>query len=314
VDGTEVEVLRDLGPSDMADVTELLDAVSRVDGHPALSEQKRIELDDRSGDTRAGARALARLIGSGQLVGYGHLSRGNDSWGIELAAHPDHRGDGAAEALGSALLATLLEEIARQGGGQVYFWSPRASAVHDRIAEANGLHPGRELLQMRVPLPLAARSDHRVEPLTTRAFRPGQDEAAWLAVNNRAFATHPEQGGWTIEELLEREQEPWFDPAGLLLHERDGRLAGSCWTKVHRDENPPLGEIYVISVDPDFQGRGLGRSLTTAGLSWLTEAGLAVGMLYVDGDNVAAVELYRSMGFIVDHLDRAYAGKIAPTR
>jgi mycothiol synthase len=313
VDGTEVEVHRDLGPSDKADVTDLLEAVSRVDGHPALSEQKRIELDDRSDDTRPGARALARLIGSGRLVGYGHLSRGNDSWGIEIAEHPDQRADGVAEALGSLLLASLVEEVGRQGGGQVYFWSPRASAVHDRIAKANGLHPGRELIQMRVPLPLAVRPGHRAEPLTTRAFRPGHDEAAWLEANNRAFATHPEQGGWTIDDLLEREQEPWFDPAGLLLHEIGGRLAGSCWTKIHRDEDPPLGEIYVISVDPDFQGRGLGRSLTTAGLSWLNDAGISVGMLYVDGDNVAAVELYRSMGFTVDHVDRAYAGRIAPT-
>ena len=88
-----------------------------------------------------------------------------------------------------------------------------------------------------------------------------------MAVNNRAFATHPEQGGWSVEELVEREQEEWFDPAGLLLYEVDGRLAGSCWTKIHRDTDPPLGEIYVISVNPDFQGRGLGRSLTVAGLS-----------------------------------------------
>jgi mycothiol synthase len=113
-----------------------------------------------------------------------------------------------------------------------------------------------------------------------------------------------------MEDLLGREREGWFDPAGLLLYEVDGRLAGSCWTKIHRDADPPLGEIYVISVDPDFQGRGLGRSLTEAGLSWLAHAGIKVGMLYVDGDNVAAVKLYRSMGFTDDHVDRAYTGAI----
>lgn len=309
MDATEIEVRRQLGPLDLADVTELLAAAAAVDGQPALSEQKRIEISSGSYAATTGARSLARHTGSGQLVGYGHLSRGNESWGIEIVVHPDHRAE--AESLGSLLLGSLLGEVGSLGGGQVYFWAPRASAVDDHIAGANGLEPGRDLIQMRVQLPLAPRPHRHAEALATRAFRPGQDEAAWLEVNNRAFAAHPEQGGWSIEELSGREQEPWFDPDGLLLYEVDDRLAGSCWTKIHRDTDPPLGEIYVISVDPDFQGQGLGRLLTEAGLSWLAQAGIGMGMLYVDGDNAAAVKLYRSMGFTDDHVDRAYTGVIA---
>ncbi len=124
--------------------------------------------------------------------------------------------------------------------------------------------------------------------------------------NNRAFADHPEQGHWTMDTLMEREQEPWFDPDGFLLLEEGGELAGSCWTKIHRRTDPPMGEIYVIGVDPDFHGRGWGRALTRAGLDWLAARGLTVGMLYVDAANTTAVTMYRSMGFSDHHVDRAY--------
>ena len=67
--------------------------------------------------------------------------------------------------------------------------------------------------------------------IRTRPFRPGVDEEAWLAANNRAFAAHPEQGHWDLATLVEREQEPWFDPEGLLILEEGGQVAGSCWTR-----------------------------------------------------------------------------------
>jgi mycothiol synthase len=148
--------------------------------------------------------------------------------------------------------------------------------------------------------------------LETRPFQPGADEAAWLTVNNRAFNWHPEQGGWDEATLKAREAEDWFDPEGFLLHEEGGRLAGFCWTKIHADHDPPLGEIYVVAVDPDWQGTGLGRKLTLAGLAYLAHQGLKVGMLYVDATNRSALKLYVDLGFTIDHVDRAYAAEIQP--
>ena len=152
----------------------------------------------------------------------------------------------------------------------MHWWVFEATEAHAAWPPPLGLRPGRLLHQMRRPLP----DRHPVRPRRPGRSSSGQDEEAWLAVNNRAFAGHPEQGGWTLDTLRAREAEPWFDPAGFLLHERDGRLAGFCWTKVHADRDPVLGEIYVIAVDPDFHGHGLGTALTLAGLDHLAGKGI----------------------------------------
>jgi mycothiol synthase len=184
----------------------------------------------------------------------------------------------------------------------------RPEPVADVIAAEVGLTLGRRLMQMRRALPV-----DETTAVETRAFVVGRDEGEWLRVNNAAFHDHPEQGGWTIDTLRQRQAEPWFDPVGFRLHERDGRLAAFCWTKVHSDTTPPMGEIYVIAVDPQFHGLGLGRALTIAGLAHLAGQGLTIGMLHVDAANTAAFSLYERLGFSIHHTDNAYVGDVAGT-
>jgi mycothiol synthase len=158
------------------------------------------------------------------------------------------------------------------------------------------------LLQMRRPL-AGVDPDPRPElppGVTVAPFRPGTDEDAWLAVNARAFAFHPEQGRWTREDVAVREAEPWFDPAGFLLAWRGEQLLGSHWTKVHpagEAGDEPVGEVYVLGIDPDAQGMRLGRALTDLGLAHLRARGLTDVLLYVEEDNTAAVALYERSGF-----------------
>ena len=298
-----LSIKRSMQTGDIAEVQQLLDAAQRADGHRPLADH--LWLDLSQGGRAGFAGLVAWEPGHDHPVAYAQVSRGNErSWALELVIDPHHRYE--AMTIGPELLGAAVDIVRSEGGGEVHWWVFEPTAAHVAIANQVGLRPGRELLQMRRALPL----DSNVVVLVTRPFEVGRDEGAWLTVNNRAFAAHPEQGGWDTATLASREKEVWFDAAGFRLHEIDGRLAAFCWTKIHRDVEPALGEIYVIAVDPDFLGQGLGRALTVAGLHWLNEHGVDVGMLYVDADNTAAVSLYRSLGFDVHHTDGAFVGSM----
>lgn len=232
----------------------------------------------------------------------------HDEHGWELTLPVDDSRD--PDVLRRSLVA-LVAAARDDGGGTVRWIVSGPDDATDAAASAHGLGERRDLYQMRRPLPVERSEPGWVEPPPTRAFRPGTaDEDAWIATNNRAFAADPDQSSFTAERLHARMEEAWFDADGFRLHERAGKLAAFCWTKIHRDHEPQLGEIYVIGVDPEFQGLGLGRGLTLAGLDWLAGRGIGVGMLYVAAANTAAVSLYRSLGFTEHHTDRVYSGGV----
>jgi len=269
---------------------------------PLASRQMgRVDIERRfEGDDSA---VLAARDPSGQKVAEARAHRGNDAWSIDVNVSPSVAD---RTSVLSPLIGAALEITEAHGGGIVHWWANSAGAAERTVAAEHGLREERQLFQLRRPLPLEPEVAAAAAGLVCRAFVVGQDEEAWLRVNNRAFADHPEQGGWTLDDLAEREAAPWFDPAGFLLHEIDGELAAFCWTKVHATHDPPLGEIYVIAVDPAFHGRGLGRAMTVAGLRLLASRGITLGMLYVDAANVAAVSLYYDLGFSLHHVQRAF--------
>jgi mycothiol synthase len=204
----------------------------------------------------------------------------------------------------------VLEQLAVQartaGATALVVEAEPATGPLDAAAAAAGFALVRTTLQLRRPLPVEETARVGATPIDTRPFRPGIDEEAWLAVNNRAFAWHPDQSGQTRADLERLEREPWFRVDGFLVHEDAdrGAIDGFCWTKIHADHDPPLGEIYVIGVDPEAHGRGLGRSLVLAGLDWLSGQQLETGMLYVEADNEPARHLYATLGFVEHHTHR----------
>jgi mycothiol synthase len=299
----QLEIERQMDADAIASVSALLAEAERADGHKPLSDHLWLDLVSGGRAGFVGVIAHDGQDGRRAPIAYAQASRANASWMIELVVAPSQRGE--LFNIGRDLIGAVLAVIGGDGGGRVDWWVFAPTPAHEELAAAIGLRPERRLTQMRRSLPTEERP-----AIETRPFVPGDDEDAWLAVNNRAFAAHREQGGWDRETLELREHEPWFDPAGFLLHEREGRLAGFCWTKLHIDHDPPLGEIYVIGVDPDFQGLGLGKQLTLAGLDSIAARGVADGMLYVDADNTAGVRLYDGLGFTVHRTDRAYVGDV----
>lgn len=300
-----VVVRRQLADDELAAVTRLLSKVTGVDGSRPLSDHLWLDLVHGGRDGFAALLVLDPTDGGDRaLVAYAQLSQGNDSRQLEVVV--DRAVAGALETVGPELLARALDVVAGDGGGRVVWWVHGPSQIHEQLARGGGMRPARRLLQMRRPLPTGLASG-----IETRSFEPGRDDDAWLAVNNRAFAGHAEQGGWDVETLHRRQREPWFDPQGFRLHERDGRLAGFCWTKLH-DAPEPLGEIYVIGVDPDFHGLGLGKALTLAGLESIADRGIRTGMLFVDDDNSAARSMYERLGFTVHRTDVAFVGDVEP--
>ena len=286
----------------------LAGAAASADGVGPLDEQARLYL--RYGGDPAARNLLLRR--GHDLAGYAHLGPADPAEGRsgELVIHPACRRRGLGLALAQAALA---EESALP----VRIWAHGDLPGAARLATVAGFRRTRVLWQMRRSLQDAVAEPRLPPGVSLRSFVPGQDEDDWLAVNARAFAGHPEQGKWTRTDLAHREAAPWFDPDGFLLAERGGHLAGFHWTKIHKPsareagDGPGgtdglVGEVYVIGVDPAEQGTGLGRALTLAGLRYLQDREMPAVMLYVDGENAAAIRLYASLGFAHSATDVMY--------
>ena len=285
------EVLRRLEDSDVTDVSMLVEQVTETDGLRPLSEHVMLHL--RYGGDVDVRHVLGRAGPS--LVAYGHLDVTDQVAGpsAELAVAPAYRRHG----VGRQLVQHLLGE---SPDGRLRLWAHGEQGGAAPLATSLGFRRSRTLYQMRRSLYAALPEPVWPDGVHLRSFLPGLDDAEWLALNAAAFVDLHDQGGWTLHDLHVRMREPWFDPAGFLLAQRDGVLLGSVWTKVHPADGtqPAAGEIYVISVDPDAQGLGLGGALLHEGLDHLARRGLTRAILYCDADNEIAIRAYTRVGFV----------------
>ena len=273
--------------ADRRQVLDFLASVENATGVPPLGETKFVDL---SGPTEGGG-----LIGEGDSISaYVHILHHEASHltEMELVAAPDAADED---------LTSMVEAAVAEAGGRLLWWTfgetPAATFAAGRLPVFRQVHKLAGPLPVSEPVP--SFTNERVA-----GFRPGTDDEAWLEVNNAAFAGHPENGGWSLEDLHRRMGLSWFEADDFRLTWIGERLAGFCWTKRH-DEH--TGEIYVVGVHPSFQGRGLGRRVALEALTHLANTGCTDALLYVDPDNGSALELYQSLGLRLARVDRCFA-------
>lgn len=253
---------------------DLADRATRADGVAPFNEASMLALRD-------GVRARVQVIHTaGRALVAAAYATGDAP--VEIVVDPDHRRQG----LGRRVLAELLAD------GEDQFWAHGDLPGAQALAASTGLDVARELLVLRLELDGAPTPERVPEGVTLRTYSPADAEAV-VAVNARAFAHHPEQGAMDLADLERRMSAGWFDPEGLFIAERDGRVIGFHWTKIEGG----TGEVYVVGIDPDAQGGGLGTALTARGLRHMYDQGVPVVDLYVEGDNVPALKVYRNLGF-----------------
>lgn len=277
--------LAELSERDREQITALATAAFDHDGVAPLSEEHLLAL------ARQGATAWLVRRGE-ELCAVG--SRSGSA--VEVAVHPAARRQG----MGSDLVRAALASDA-----SLAFWAHGDLPAAQATARSTGLQPARELLRMtrsggEVPgeVGLAV-----VTYAEAQARGRGEEFLSdWLTLNARAFADHPEQGRWQRADLDDRIAEPWFDPHLLWVAAKDGTPLGSVWVK-HEESD----EIYVLAVNPDQAGRGIGTRLLQVALRAIAARGGRVVDLYVDGDNTAAVRLYEKAGFVISSRDVQYA-------
>lgn len=268
-------------------------AAAEVDGYPPFNEQALLDL-------AAGRRTPLLISVDGTAVGAGVLGRGE----LDLVIAPAHRGHGHGSEALRLILADAPDELTAWSHGD--HPAARVLANRYRMAAARTLLQLRASLTREPPATTPAATGRPGEGIAISAFRPGTDDADWVALNALVFAQHAEQGSLTADDLTARQAEPWFDLGDFLVarDESTGAMIGYIWLKI--EPGSPTGEIYVIGVHPDAAGRGLGRALLLAGLQRLGDRGCTAATLYVEAHNAPAVNLYRSLGFTDFTIDVQY--------
>jgi len=224
----------------------------------------------------------------------GEIEQQTDTWLLELKILESN------EERSRRMLEAAAHTVSISGGGNIEYWIENASEKDDAIPVSAGYSPFRDLKILSRSIPAIPAE------IETRGFTESDCEEI-IRINNSAFDWHPEQSGMTAKRLKEIQSEAWYIDEDFRIMEINNDLKGFCWMKVHGSScnccpksKLSKGEIFVIAVDPSYQGQGLGRQLALSGMEWLSQKKIREVFLYVESDNFPALKTYKSLGY--EHL------------
>ena len=107
-----------------------------------------------------------------------------------------------------------------------------------------------------------------------------------------------EEAAFSSDRLSRRSFRHWLasDKCAFLVATVDNTLAGYVLVIYHSGTR--LARLYSIATDPQFRGRGIARQLVEAGERAASDNGRFIMRLEVASDNLPAVALYESLGYL----------------
>lgn len=228
--------------------------------------------------------------------------------------------------IGRAVLDCLVHTERRRKGLATelfHYASRRARELGARVAHVNvsednvaakallselGFGFVRRFLDLRLVLSEAQLPDAEQGDLAIRHPQPGEEDRL-TEIQNRSFA-----GTWgynpnTVEEIVYRLNMTGSSPENVILVCEGDKPIACCWTATNPGQDAAgtkKGRIFMLGVDPDYRGKGVGKRALLAGLAHLKSKGIEAAELTVDSENAAACALYESVGFKVSSTSAWY--------
>ena len=215
---------------------------------------------------------------------------------LGCVVHPKHRRKGVA----TELFNRATDRITELGVEAVHVNIRQDNRIAETMLTGLGFRLVRQFLELRLDIGRVDGLDIHTA-IEWRYLQPGQEDEL-TRLQNRAFA-----GAWgynsnTVETITFRIEQSTCSRRDIILAYAEDRAVGCCWIGISCEGGIPSvrkGRIYMIGVDPDHRGKGIGRGLMMVGLVRLRNRGLRVAELTVDSENKAACALYQSLGFEV---------------
>ena len=216
---------------------------------------------------------------------------------LDCWIHPEHRRRGLAK----ELLGFAIQHAKKLRVKVAHVNIPEDNIVAKGVLSGMGFQCIRRFLELKLDIAeLLWQAIDQTNLGCCHLQRGAEDKLT--CIQNRSFADTWGFNPNTVEEITYCTSLINSSPEDIVLTCENDKVTGYCWTGITYAgiaTGERKGRIFMIGVDPDYRGRGLGKRALLAGLAHLKNKGMQVAELTVDSENKAACALYRSVGFKV---------------